>query len=235
MAGIATAETAPKTASPKDATGVSPDVESIMTDIRKAVRDRAEEGTKSEREFKADVRQRMLQPLGSRGFTDDFSERVRSRDPVRWNIHLGARNLREARSAPLRALRWLCSPLTRALVNLDAAAGAAARQAEINEYHRRLLWALNRDLELTRLELGIVKRELRRLGIHADVSFASGGDGPARGRGESRSGRSGRGRGDRRRGNGASSEREGGGRRDRRGPRPQRGGRGERGGGSRDE
>ncbi len=231
MAGIATAETAPKTGSPDSASGAAPDVESIMADIRKAVRERAEEGEKSEREFKAELRRRMLQPLDSRGFTDDFCERVRSRDPARWNVHLHPRNLRAARSAPLRALRWLCSPLIRALVNLDAASRAAARQAQINEYHRRLLWDLNRDLELTRLELGVVKRELRRLGIHIEVSFAGGGEGPARGR----SGRPDRGRGDRRRGSGSSAEREGGGRRDRRGPRPYRGGRGDRAGGPRDE
>lgn len=202
-----------------------PDVHKIMADIRRVARERAEEGTKSEREFKADVKKRMLMPLGSRGFSEDFAERIRSRDTSRWNIQLSTQAFRSASFGLMGLMRWLLTPLTRLLVNLQPAVDQAARQAEINEYHRRLLWATNRDLELARLELNLIKSELRRLGVHADFSFSSGGGGEAsprgggsgRGRSDGRSGRSDRGRGERRRGDGARPDREGGGRRERQG------------------
>ena len=203
-----------------------PDVEKIMADIRRVARERAEEGTKSEREFKADVKKRMLMPLGSRGFTEDFAERIRSRDTSRWNVQLSSTAFRSSPFGPMRLLRWFFTPLTRLLVNFQPTVDQVARQAEINEYHRRLLWATNRDLELARLEINVIKNELRRLGVHADFSFSSGGasseagqrsGGSGRGRSDNRGGRSDRGRGDRRRTDGARSDRDGGGRRERQG------------------
>ena len=217
-----------------------PDVEKIMADIRRVARERAEEGAKSEREFKADVKKRMLMPLGSRGFTEDFAERIRSRDTSRWNVQLSRRAFRNSAFGPMRLLRWFLTPLTRLLVNFQPTVDQVARQAEINEYHRRLLWATNRDLELARLEINVIKNELRRLGVHADFSFSSGGasseagqrsGGSGRGRSDNRggrsdnrggrsdnrSGRSDRGRGDRRRTDGGRADRDGGGRRERQG------------------
>lgn len=203
-----------------------PDVEKIMADIRRVARERAEEGAKSEREFKADVKKRMLLPLGSRGFSEEFAERIRSRDTSRWNVRLSPKAFRSSPFGLVRMVRWLLTPLTRLLVNFHPAVEQAARQAEINEYHRRLLWATNRDLELTRLEVNVIKSELRRLGVHADFSFSSGAGsseatqrsgGSGRGRSDNRGGRSDRGRGDRRRGDGGRSDRESGNRRDRQG------------------
>lgn len=219
-------ETAGKGTSPKATSGSKPDVDRIMADIRRAARERTEEGAKSEREFRADVKKRMLMPLSSRGLSEDFAERVRSRDGSRWNIQLSQGAFRSSPNGLVRALRWLVLPLTRLLVNLHPAVEQAARQAEINEYHRRLLWATTRDLELTRLEINLIKSELRRLGVHADFSFSSGTGGAdvgqrsgasGRGRSDGRGGRSDRSRGDRRRSDGGRSDREGGGRRDRQG------------------
>ena len=219
-------EKAGKGTSQKAPSAPKPDVEKIMADIRRVARERAEEGAKSEREFKADVKKRMLSPLGSRGFSEEFAERIRSRDTSRWNIRLSKQAFRGSRFGLVRMVRWLLTPLTRLLVNFHPAVEQAARQAEINEYHRRLLWATNRDLELTRLEVKVIKSELRRLGVHADFSFSSGAGsseaaqrsaGSGRGRSDSRGGRSDRGRGDRRRSDGGRSDRESGGRRDRQG------------------
>ena len=226
-------EKAGKGTSQKAPPAPKPDVERIMADIRRVARERAEEGRKSEREFKADVKKRMLSPLGSRGFTEEFAERIRSRDTSRWNIQLSKKAFRGSSFGLMRMARWFLTPLTRLLVNVNPAVEQAARQAEINEYHRRLLWATNRDLELTRLELNLIKSELRRLGVHADFSFSSaaGSSEPAprsggsgRGRSDNRGGRSDRGRGDRRRsdgdrrrGDGNRSDRESGGRRERQG------------------
>ncbi len=216
-------ETAGKGASEKVLSGAKPDVEKIMGDIRRVARERTEEGTKSERDFKADVKKRMLMPLSSRGFTEEFAERIRSRDTARWNIQLTKKAFRGSSFALVRILRWFLTPLTRLLVNLQPAVEQAARQAEINEYHRRLLWATNRDLELTRLEINLIKSELRRLGVNAEFSFSPGSasaDAPqrsgqsGRGRSDSRGGRSDRGRGDRRRSDAGRSDRDGG-RRDR--------------------
>lgn len=219
-------EKAGKGTSQKAPSAPKPDVEKIMADIRRVARERAEEGAKSEREFKADVKKRMLSPLGSRGFSEEFAERIRSRDTSRWNIRLSKQAFRGSRFGLVRMVRWLLTPLTRLLVNFHPAVEQAARQAEINEYHRRLLWATNRDLELTRLEVNVIKSELRRLGVHADFSFSSGAGsseaaqrsgGSGRGRSDNRGGRSDRGRGDRRRSDGGRSDRESGGRRDRQG------------------
>lgn len=219
-------EKAAKGTSPKAPPAPKPDVEKIMADIRRVARERAEEGAKSEREFKADIKKRMLSPLGSRGFSEDFAERIRSRDTSRWNIRLSKKAFRSSPFGLVRMVRWFLTPLTRLLVNFHPAVEAAARQAEINEYHRRLLWATNRDLELTRLEVNLIKSELRRLGVHADFSFSSAAGsseaaprsgGSGRGRSDSRGGRSDRGRGDRRRSDGGRSDRESGGRRDRQG------------------
>ncbi len=219
-------EKAGKGTSQKAPSAPKPDVEKIMADIRRVARERAEEGAKSEREFKADVKKRMLSPLGSRGFSEEFAERIRSRDTSRWNIRLSKQAFRGSRFGLVRMARWLLTPLTRLLVNFHPAVEQAARQAEINEYHRRLLWATNRDLELTRLEVNVIKSELRRLGVHADFSFSSGAGsseaaqrsaGSGRGRSDNRGGRSDRGRGDRRRSDGGRSDRESGGRRDRQG------------------
>jgi hypothetical protein len=216
-------ETAGKGASEKVLSGAKPDVEKIMGDIRRVARERTEEGTKSERDFKADVKKRMLMPLSSRGFTEEFAERIRSRDTARWNIQLTQKAFRGSSFALMRILRWCLTPLTRLLVNLQPAVEQAARQAEINEYHRRLLWATNRDLELARLEINLIKSELRRLGVNAEFSFSPGSasaDTPqrsgqsGRGRSDSRGGRSDRGRGDRRRSDAGRSDRDGG-RRDR--------------------
>ncbi len=216
-------ETAGKGTSERAPSGAKPDVEKIMGDIRRAARERAEEGTKSERDFKADVKKRMLMPLSSRGFTEEFAERIRSRDTARWNIQLTQKAFRGSSFALMRILRWCLTPLTRLLVNLQPAVEQAARQAEINEYHRRLLWATNRDLELARLEINLIKSELRRLGVNAEFSFSPGSasaDTPqrsgqsGRGRSDSRGGRSDRGRGDRRRSDAGRSDRDGG-RRDR--------------------
>lgn len=172
-----------------------PDVEAIMADIRKTVRERADEGGLTEREFRARHLQRMLRPLAGPGISDDFADRFRSRDPSRWNIRLTRRDFHGGRSAAGRFLRRVLGPLVRLLVDLAPAAAQAARQAEINEYYRRLLWATNRDLEQARLELDLLKRELRRFGVRADFSFrapsgdgesgASGG-GPTRGGGPER-------------------------------------------------
>ncbi len=219
-------EKAGKGTSQKAVSALKPDVEKIMADIRRVARERAEEGAKSEREFKADVKKRMLSPLGSRGFSEEFAERIRSRDTSRWNIRLSKQAFRGSRFGLVRMVRWLLTPLTRLLVNIHPAVEQAARQAEINEYHRRLLWATNRDLELTRLEVNVIKSELRRLGVHADFSFSSAAGsseaaqrsgGSGRGRSDNRGGRSDRGRGDRRRSDGGRSDRESGGRRDRQG------------------
>ena len=76
-------EKAGKGTSQKAPSPPKPDVEKIMADIRRVARERAEEGAKSEREFKADVKKRMLLPLGSRGFSEEFAERIRSRDTSR--------------------------------------------------------------------------------------------------------------------------------------------------------
>ena len=217
-----------KGTSQKAPSGPKPDVEKIMADIRRVARERAEEGAKSEREFKADVKKRMLSPLGSRGFSEEFAERIRSRDTSRWNIRLSKQAFRSSPFGLMRMVRWVLTPLTRLLVNFHPAVDQVARQAEINEYHRRLLWATNRDLELTRLELNLIKSELRRLGVHADFSFSSGAGsseaaqrsgGSGRGRSDNRGGRSDRGRGDRRRSDGNRSDRESGGRRERQGSR----------------
>lgn len=218
-------EKAGKGTSQKAPSAPKPDVEKIMADIRRVARERAEEGAKSEREFKADVKKRMLLPLGSRGFSEDFAERIRSRDTSRWNVRLSKKAFRSSPFGLMRMVRWFLTPLTRLLVNFHPAVDQVARQAEINEYHRRLLWATNRDLELTRLEVNLIKSELRRLGVHADFAFSSGAGsseatqrsgGPGRGRSDNRSGRPDRGRGDRRRSDGRS-DRESGGRRDRQG------------------
>ena len=241
-------ETAGKGASEKVLSGAKPDVEKIMGDIRRGARERAEEGTKSERDFKADVKKRMLLPLSSRGFTEEFTERIRSRDTARWNIQLTKQAFHGSSFALMRILRWFLTPLTRLLVNLQPAVEQAARQAEINEYHRRLLWATNRDLELTRLEINLIKSELRRLGVNAEFSFSPGSasaDAPqrgghsGRGRSDNRGGRSDRGRGDRRRSDGGRSDRDGGrrsdaGRSDREGGRRSDSGRSDRNGGRRD-
>ena len=109
-------------ASPKDKGTNQPDVEEIMAGIRRTARERAEEGGKTEREFKADLRKRMLQPL-ARGFTDDFAEGVRSRDQVRWNIGLKSTRFHGSSSAPMRVLRRLFSPLTRLLPESGAGRG----------------------------------------------------------------------------------------------------------------
>ena len=219
-------EKAGKGASQKAPSVPKPDVEKIMADIRRVARERAEGGAKSEREFKADVKKRMLLPLGSRGFTEEFAERIRSRDTSRWNIRLSNKAFRSSPFGLLRLVRWFLTPLTRLLVNFHPAVEQVARQAEINEYHRRLLWATNRDLELTRLEVNLIKSELRRLGVHADFSFSPGAGsseagqrsgGSGRGRSDSRGGRSDRGRGDRRRSDGGRSDRESGSRRERQG------------------
>lgn len=211
---------------PKAGSGPKPDVEKIMAGIRRVAKERAEGDAKSEREFKADVKKRMLSPLGARGLSEDFAERVRSRDTSRWNIQLKAGDLHGSSAPPMRALRWLLRPIAWLLVNTKPAAEQAARQADINEYHRRLLWATNRDLELARLEINLIKSELRRLGVHADFSFSSSSASPdasqrgsqsGRGRQDARGGRSDRNRGDRRRGDGGRSDREGGGRRERQG------------------
>ena len=210
-------EKAGKGTSPKAPSVPKPDVEKIMADIRRVARERAEQGTKSEREFKADVKKRMLLPLGSRGFSEEFAERIRSRDTSRWNIRLSKKAFRSSPFGLMRMVRWFLTPLSRLLVNVHPAVEQAARQAEINEYHRRLLWATNRDLELTRLEVRLIKSELRRLGIHADFSFSSAAGSPesgqrsggsGRGRSDNRGGRSDRGRGDRRHSDGGRSDRE---------------------------
>ena len=158
---------------PTAARGKTPDVRAIMAGIRRTVRERAREGGGGEREFRADLRKRMMQPLTARAFSEDFVERVRSRDSARWNIALRPKELHRAESLPTRLSRALLRPLVRLSINLDPALKLAARQAEINEYHRRLLWATNRDLEVTRRELDLLKRELGRLGVHADLSFSS--------------------------------------------------------------
>lgn len=220
---------AAKGTSGKGPSSAKPDVEKIMADIRRAARERAEEGTKSEREFKADVKKRMLMPLGSRGFSEDFTERIRSRDASRWNIQLTAAQFHGSAFVPMRILRWILKPLARLMVNVHPAVQQAGRQAEINEYHRRLLWATNRDLELARLEINLIKSELRRLGVNADFSFSQGpagaeassrSSGSGRGRSDARGSRSDRGRGERRRNDGGRSDREGAGRRERQGSGP---------------
>ena len=245
MATAVATETAAKEASVKAPSVAKPDVEKIMSDIRRTARARAEEGTRSEREFRADVKKRMLAPLGARDFSEEFADRIRSRDASRWNVQLTAAEFHGSSSAPVRLLRWVLKPLARLFFNVHPAVEQAARQAEINEYHRRLLWATNRDLEFARLELDLIKSELRRLGIHADFSFSpsagesgvrgsGGGNVPGRGRSDGRGGRpdrgrsdrgrsdrgrSDRGRGDRRRGNGGR-DRDSGSRRERSGSPP---------------
>lgn len=231
-------------ASPKDsgrrsAAPGKPDVEAIMAGIRKTLRERADEGGLTEREFQARHWQRMLRPL--KGLDEDFADRFRSRDPSRWNVVLNGADFHGGASGSARFFRRLLRPLARLLVDLSPAARQVARQAEINEYYRRLLWATNRDLEQTRLELDLLKRELRRFGVQAEFSFKAppasadeaggssaprgGGRGEDRGagdRGRGERGRGDRGRGDRGRGERGKGERGGGDR-----------GRGERGKGER--
>ncbi len=220
MASSATADAATRTpASPNEneQPANAPDVESIMAAIRRTTRERDEDTGTSEREFKSHLRRRMLKPLSSRGFSEDFIEGVRSREHDRWNISFESRDLGGGDSTLARVIRTLLSPFLRLALNTRPLAEFAARQAEINEYHRRLLWATNRDLEMARLELEAVKRELRKLGVNVDISFAVGpasAPGPGRGGSPSRSG-PGRGRGDGRSGRGGS----------RRGSRSGRGGR----------
>ena len=170
-----------------------PDVDAIMADIRKTVRERAEEGGLTEREFRARHLQRMLRPLAGPGISDDFADRFRSRDPEKWNVRLTGADFHGGGSAAGRFFRRVLRPLARLLVDLAPAAEQAARQAEINEYYRRLLWATNRDLEQARLELDLLKRELRRFGVRADFSFRApsgegegGGGAPPRGGGSER-------------------------------------------------
>lgn len=222
----------PKNSGRRSAAAAKPDVEAIMAGIRKTLRERADEGGLTEREFQARHWQRMLRPL--KGLDEDFADRFRSRDPSRWNVALDGADFHGGASGSARFFRRLLRPLARLLVDLSPAARQAARQAEINEYYRRLLWATNRDLEQTRLELDLLKRELRRFGVQAEFSFKAppaaadeassaprgGGRGEDRGAGERGKGE--RGRGDRGRGERGKGERGGGDR-----------GRGERGKGER--
>lgn len=220
----------PKNSGRRSAAPAKPDVDAIMAGIRKTLRERAEDGGLTEREFQARHWQRMLRPL--KGLDEDFADRFRSRDPSRWNVALNGADFHGGASGSARFFRRLLGPLVRLLVDLSPAARQAARQAEINEYYRRLLWATNRDLEQTRLELDLLKRELRRFGVQAEFSFkappasadeaggssASRGGGRGEDRGSGERGRGERGRGDRGRGERGRGER----------------GRGERGGGDRD-
>ena len=236
----------PKNSGRRSAAPAKPDVEAIMAGIRKTLRERAEEGGLTEREFQARHWQRMLRPL--KGLDEDFADRFRSRDPSRWNVALEGADFHGGGSGSARFFRRLLRPLARLLVDLSPALRQAARQADINEYYRRLLWATNRDLEQTRLELDLLKRELRRFGVQAEFSFRApadepGGSSPTRGsgRGEDRgSGERGRGerrkdergRGDRGRGERGKGER-GGGERGRGERRKDERGRGDRGRGER--
>ena len=210
----------PKNSGRRSAAAAKPDVEAIMAGIRKTLRERADEGGLTEREFQARHWQRMLRPL--KGLDEDFADRFRSRDPSRWNVALDGADFHGGASGSARFFRRLLRPLARLLVDLSPAARQAARQAEINEYYRRLLWATNRDLEQTRLELDLLKRELRRFGVQAEFSFKAppasadeassaprgGGRGEDRGAGDR--GRGERGRGDRGRGERGKGERSGG-------------------------
>ena len=165
-----------------------------MANIRKEARARNEVVGPTEREFRLAVRRRMLQPLNPRDFTRDFVDRVRSRDQAKWNVRLDDADLTVSPSAPMRVARLLMRPFRILAVNLAPAFAQVDRQAQINEYHRRLLWATTRELELTRLQLDLLKRELRRLGIRTDIPLFRGGrrddgrsrDRAPRGRGTSR-------------------------------------------------
>ncbi len=167
----------------------TPDVKAIMADIRDRAQNQNNEDTVTKRQYRANVRDRLSRPLG-RGFTEDFVQIMRVREPEGWNVQLEAESFGSSRSSLVRGLRWLFAPVRRALVNTDPAVRQAARQAEINEYFRRLLVAANEDLELTRLELGALRQQLGRLGVKADFSFAEPKPAPDRSRGRSPRGRS---------------------------------------------
>ena len=202
----------------------APNAASIMAGIRRTVQTRPNEPGPREKDLRDELQGRMLRPFSTRGFSETFTADVRSRVQGRWNIQLSADDLADGESAAWRVARAVFSPVLLLAFNLGALVGMASRQAEINEYHRRLLWATNRDLAIARRELDGLKRELRRLGVHAD--FSAGGP-PSRSRPAGRSGssarRSGPGRGRGRRGPGRNRGR-------RSGDRP-RGGRGRSGGG----
>ncbi len=178
------AETPTKEAGP-------PDVKAIMADIRRKVQREPAPGAPTEKQFLANVRDRLNQPLG-RGFTDDFVESMRTRDGVAWNVELRDEAFRSSPSPLVRGVRWLLSPLFRVFVSTEPVIRQVARQAEINEYFRRLLVATSKDLERARLELDAIKHELRRLGVHVEFAFADSKNGsdrgaaPGRGRGEGR-------------------------------------------------
>ncbi len=192
--------------------GGKPDVKAIMSDVRRrAQREPMDDGV-TERQYLASVRDRLNRPLG-RGFSEDFAESMRTRDGVGWNVELRPESLRSSSSAFGRGVRWLMSPLFRMMVSADPVLRQVERQAEINEYYRRLLVAANKDLELARLEMDAMKQELRKLGVHVSFAFAESRNGSergstsGRGRGDSRRGGRSRSRGDGRRGDAESAGR----------------------------
>ncbi len=191
-------QTIPGTETPGKESG-PPDVKAIMADIRRKAQRKPEDGALTEKQFLAQVRDRLNRPLG-RGFTDDFAESMRARDGVAWNVELRPDAFRSSSSPLMRGVRRLLSPLLRMLVSTDPLVRQVARQAEINEYFRRLLVAASKDLERSRLEFDVMKHELRRLGVHVEFSFADPKNGSERSPAPGRGGRGGGGGGEGRRG-----------------------------------
>lgn len=146
----------------------APNAESIMAGIRRTAHERPKEPAPREKDLRDELRGRMLRPFSTRGFSETFTEDVRSRVQGRWNIRLTEEDLADGEPAALKIARAVFSPVLLLAMNVRALVGTTARQAEINEYHRRLLWATNRDLAIAQRELDALKRELRRLGVHAD-------------------------------------------------------------------
>lgn len=221
MATSATSGAAAKRPAPpleSDSKSSAPSAESIMAGIRRTVAEQPNKRVPRDKDLRDELQNRMLRPFSTRGFSDRFTADVRSRVQGRWNIRLSADDLADGEPAALKVARAIFSPVLLLALNLQAVLTTASRQAEINEYHRRLLWATNRDLAIARRELDTLKRELRRLGVNADFAPEES---------SRRSRRSGR-PAPRRTGSGRGR---GGGRR---GPRPNRGRRpGNRGGGGR--
>ncbi len=177
-----------------------PDVRAIMAGLRKTIHEKPRVAAVSDRDLAARLRQRMTHPLSGRRFSGEFVRGVRSGDPARWNLRPDPPGSGGPESAWTRFVRAVFGPLVRRAMDSGPVQAVAARQSDINEYYRRLLWATNRDLIATRTELNLLKQELVRLGIHIDRVPPAAADGPRevrrpprrRGRGRRR-GRPGRG------------------------------------------
>ena len=155
-----------------------PNVRAIMAGLRKTIHEKPRVVAVSDRDLAARLRHRMTRPLGGRRFSEGFVQGVRSGDPSRWNLQRDPQGSHGPASAWTRLVRAVFGPLVRRAMDPGPVQAVAARQSDINEYYRRLLWATNRDLIATRTELNLLKQELLRLGIHIDPIAPAEADGP---------------------------------------------------------